>query len=857
MGTNWRARWRMGSAFSACVLGLSLVLPATTAIAETVDSLEPVVVSSQEESDGLGSDQADNVVQADIEDGSQTLDNIDEGNGTTQVDSLEESSDTTTDEVSGNEEDSDKQDSAEGQEAQDVLDQEAAGAADTADSSATELTATQTADAAKDPSAAAESAPLEASTTTNSWSYEGGNWYFYNASGQKVTGWFVWGTTPQGTTDIQRYWLESDGKLALSRLLSKEETGYWAYARPEGYVVRGKYTTGNKTYLADNDGRLEDTGWVVSNNYDTDDKGNRTYQRYWIDPTSHAAEYTGTYSTAGFAHITTQQGYVARGKVKIGSRTYLANNDGKLEGPGWVVSKDYDGDYQRYWIDTTTRAVEAYTGNYSPSGFVHLTTKNGYVLRGKLNIDGRIYLGNNDGRLEGTGWVVTNAYDGDFQRYWIDPTLYAAVAGYSTDGWAHYTTSQGYVLRGSYAADGRVYLANNDGELPKNKTGWVVTDAYDGSLQRYYLQADATTGVSFPLTGFFNKVLSGSTGKWFYGNQSKGYVVRDKLALAGGILLADNDGLLVENSQKAGWYVGKKYDSDIQRYYLKETDGHLYARTGHFTIGSNHYYGDNNQGYVVRGKLKVNDTVMVLADNDGKMLWHDGGDGWVITSKYDGEPQRYYLVKNGDLMGARLGRFSVDGSNYFGRSDTGYVVRGFYNTRDGDFFYGNNDGVLQNYDFSLIRRAWNKIRYYGSTSKYLIAVDCDNCHTFVFEGRGGNWVIKYDWLCGTGLPQYNGGEGTCRGIYTMGGSGACYNLQEAGSPGWVRGGYQIEWYPYDGIKYFSCFVLDLGFHSTLSPNFRDPNQVGRKISHGCIRLFEENAKWIYYNAVYGTTVVTY
>ena len=38
--------------------------------------------------------------------------------------------------------------------------------------------------------------------------------------------------------------------------------------------------------------------------------------------------------------------------------------------------------------------------------------------------------------------------------------------------------------------------------------------------------------------------------------------------------------------------------------------------------------------------------------------------------------------------------------------------------------------------------------------------------------------------------------------------------------------------------------------------YSDPNQIGKKISHGCIRLLEENAKWIYFNASYGTTVVT-
>ena len=56
---------------------------------------------------------------------------------------------------------------------------------------------------------------------------------------------------------------------------------------------------------------------------------------------------------------------------------------------------------------------------------------------------------------------------GAIQRHWVDSTAHACVPGYSTDGWAHWTTTYGYVLRGSmrYDSDG-VLLADNDAGSP-------------------------------------------------------------------------------------------------------------------------------------------------------------------------------------------------------------------------------------------------------------------------------------------------------------------------------------------------------------------------------------------------------
>ena len=73
-----------------------------------------------------------------------------------------------------------------------------------------------------------------------------------------------------------------------------------------------------------------------------------------------------------------------------------------------------------------------------------------------------------------------------------------------------------------------------------------------------------------------------------------------------------------------------------------------------------------------------------------------------------------------------------------------------------------------------------------------------------------------------------------------------------------------EWYYF---KEFNCYakwaygiVGGILFHSVTysAKKVRNENSVrnlGKKASHGCIRLIEEDVKWIYDNCPYGTTVV--
>ena len=747
---------------------------------------------------------------------------------------------------------------------------EGAGIADDAEGEAAEDASDTEGDAAEE---ASDTELMTAPEHANSWvRADDGTYQWYDASGARVeSGWVVTDRRIDGSAgDLQRYWIDGDsGSLAFSKLINVIENGlnYWSYATDQGYVVRGKYATTDAegrrlVYLADNDGRLAGPGWVVSDAYGDG------VQRYWVDEESHAA-VVGR-SGDGWEHYTTEAGYVLRGKLAVreGDRdlVYLANNDGLLASGGWVVSDAYGDGMQRYWVDEEARAAVV---GYSPEGWEHYTTSAGYVLRGALTeADGTRRWANNDGLLV-SGWVVTGDFTGGaLQRYWQQGGQ--VVRDQIIDaggGWFAYASSTGEVARGAVAADGRVYLADNDGRLVTGE-GWLVTDAYGDGVQRYFLVASGE-GYSYAQTGFFESTIypGDSRAYWFYGDLDRGYVARGKTPTPNGLVLSNNDGILAESLMDVpdGMWVTDEFDDQPRRYFFERIDGHLYARTGVFTIDGNHYFGLPEEGYLAVGRTPYG-RGMIIATDEGVLLWQDH-EGWLVTDAFDGEPQRYYFWDlGGGVMGARTGLFEVDGSQYYGRDDTGYVVRGSagYVAPDGRVYYADNDGKLA-YPFLTQAgwNAWERIKGLFSWTKYLIAVDPEAHRTVVFQGsfideKGcfGNWSPIYDWSCGTGRKIYNGGQGTLRGTFTIGGDNADYNWAEGG---YTPGGYRTTYWVKNDVRYFTGFVCNLGFHSTvgIEGGYSDLSQLGRDISHGCVRLLEANARWIYDNALPGTKVVVF
>lgn len=126
---------------------------------------------------------------------------------------------------------------------------------------------------------------------------------------------------------------------------------------------------------------------------------------------------------------------------------------------------------------------------------------------------------------------------------------------------------------------------------------------------------------------------------------------------------------------------------------------------------------------------------------------------------------------------------------------------------------------------------------YSSSTPYLILVNRSTHKVGVFRGWQGSWQSVYYWDCSDGAPS----TPTVEGVFTVGIRGYYFD----------SGASRCYWYTQFRGNYL--------FHSVLynkNGTLRD-GRLGMALSHGCVRLDINNAKWIYDNIPSGTKVVVY
>ena len=129
---------------------------------------------------------------------------------------------------------------------------------------------------------------------------------------------------------------------------------------------------------------------------------------------------------------------------------------------------------------------------------------------------------------------------------------------------------------------------------------------------------------------------------------------------------------------------------------------------------------------------------------------------------------------------------------------------------------------------------------YSSSTGYLLMVDRSAHRTGVYKGSRNNWQNQKYWLCSNGKAS----TPTITGVYRLG----------------IKGLY--FWSGNTKCWYYSQISGDYLFHSVIYDGSSSPVRIldgtlGAATSHGCVRLALENAKYIYDNVPYGTTVVIY
>ncbi len=128
---------------------------------------------------------------------------------------------------------------------------------------------------------------------------------------------------------------------------------------------------------------------------------------------------------------------------------------------------------------------------------------------------------------------------------------------------------------------------------------------------------------------------------------------------------------------------------------------------------------------------------------------------------------------------------------------------------------------------------------YSSPTEYLVMTDLSTQITRVFSGEKGAWVTEKIYLSSSGAP----GMETPTGVFHVQGRGSWFYNSRLES----------------GAKWYVGFYGDYLYHSLpmdASQNITD-ERLGEPLSHGCIRLRVEDAKWMYDNIPTRTTVVIY
>lgn len=581
-----------------------------------------------------------------------------------------------------------------------------------------------------------------------------------------------------------------------------------------------------------------------------EESGKRTY---WRD----GQRLTGIQTVDGVDYLFGEDGVMTTGwgiDPKTGSWCY-ADVDGALR-TGWLQK---NGSWYLLGADHLML-----TGWQQEGGFTYYLAKSGAMQTQWALVDGGWYWLGSSGALH-TGWAWLGG-----NWYYLDPAQNGRTvtdgaaqvdgAWYAFDASGHMASS-GWALTG-----GSWYLAEGSGAL---KTGW---QRVNGTW--YYLSpADA-------------KMATGDTvvdGKSYHLDDSGAMVastwVRDATGVwrwygADGALVAAIDGLDVtfaDGSVKSGltqvgstWYLletnviqtgeqvvdGKTHLFDEKTGeavagWQKSADGSWLhydaqgaAQTGWVWDGA-WYYLDPETGIMQTGWVNVGGPWYLLSGSGAMRTgWNNVGGTWYLMGSsgamrtgwaWDGSAW-YYLESWG---GMHTGWLSLNGTWYFLDYDGGYMHTG-WTWVGGQYYWFNEDGSLGSVDCTW-RDMFQWAQSYYSSTNWLMLTDTSGCRTAIYYGHHGAWRPVKEWICSSGAPA----TPTVTGEFTVTGKGYSF-------------GNGFTCY------YYTQFYGDYLYHSVLyyQNSFRVMDgRLGMHLSHGCVRLDIDNAKWIYDNIPYGTKVV--
>ena len=402
--------------------------------------------------------------------------------------------------------------------------------------------------------------------------------------------------------------------------------------------------------------------------------------------------------------------------------------------------------------------------------------------------------GNDEVKMNDVVEVKNGLYKENGKVYFYENDV--AITGIVNDnGTFYYVNADGNVKTGWVNDQNHWYFVNNDATC---KQGWYK---YYGKW--YYLDANDET---YPSSAITNQAKEINGIKYHFDENG---------AIKTGWINDDDHWYFYDGNASlvSGWY---KYYG--KWYYLDANDeAYPYAAITNQVreINGVKYTFDEN-GAIKTGWINVKGTWYYM-DASGAMCtgWKQIAGTW------------YYLHSGGNMAIGWL----KDNNQWYYLNSSGAMLHDTYF----EAFYFTSSGALRSdsvYD-SMTSRASG----YSSATNYLILVDTANCRVAIYQGSVNNWNNIHYYSCAPGKAS----TPTVKGEFTVGIRGYYFD----------SGSSRCFWY--------TQFKGNYLFHSTLynkNGTIQD-NRTGIPLSHGCVRLEIQYAKWIYDNIPSGTKVVVY
>ncbi|KXT76445.1 KxYKxGKxW signal peptide domain-containing protein [Streptococcus sp. DD12] len=472
---------------------------------------------------------------------------------------------------------------------------------------------------------------------------EAGNWYYYDADGQKVTG-------PQ-TIDSFHLYFYQDGVQAKNALVEREGKKYYYDADDGRLVTNLVFDYQGKSYTADASGVLTENP-QYRKQFVSDDQGN------WYYYDANGQKLTGFQTVDGVKLYFKEDGKQAKGELVTvdGYSYYLDKDSGAL-----AANQEIDfGLYGRNKVYKAYRYFDA----------------DGKMVTGWLDRDGqRYYYDKNGVKVLDVANYNHNVADRDFI-----PGLFGTTVDYQFDA------QTGAMYRNAFAEvygfspedpAGTRYPSRHlayFGEDGKAVSGWQEING-----QTYYFYPESKFRMGFGLRSI--------DGKLYYFQPGTNALLRQAdFELNGKFYTADDAGVVTEKPQyrkqfvsddQGNWYY---YDANGQKLTGFQTvDGvSLYfdkdgrqAKGKLVNIEGESYYFDPDSGEMFRdGSKEINGQTYYFA-TDGSML-HDQ----FYTVRMPGRNNDYtlYLTNRGEVY--KQGVVTLSDDTYYFFPDSGHMAKG-------------------------------------------------------------------------------------------------------------------------------------------------------------------------------------